>query len=1040
MRLTELFIRRPVLSVVVSVLIFVAGLRGVQTLPIQQFPTTVSATIQIQTNDYGADAATIAGFITTPIENAVAATDGLDYVTSQSQTSTSTITLYLKLNQDPNRAMTEVQAEVNGAESLLPTGFQPPVVTITNNTGFAYALTLASDTLTVAQVSDYAARIVQPLLQAVPGVDDVQNQSGVKIALRVWFDPARLAGYGLTATDAVNALTNNDFVAGVGQTLGGMTFDYLAINSGLHSVAEFERLVIHQSGGALVRLGDVARVELGTDTTNISLDTNIGNDGVFLAVNITPTANLLTTVRGLAAAVDRIKSELPPGITVSVDFNGATFVEASRQETIASLLEALAIVALVIFLFLGSLRSLLIPLVTIPLSLVGTFALMAVLGFSINLLTLLAMVLAIGLVVDDAIIIVENVNRQLAGGMTPLESAIQAARELGGPIIAMTVVLIAAYLPVGLQKGLTGALFTEFAFTLAAAVTVSAILALTLSPMMCARLLRPHGAGGPRLTGLSDRLLRAMQSLYGRLLRAVLAVWPLAIAVGVAILAVIPFLFIQAGHELAPQEDQGVIVANAQSPPNAGLDQLNLYDPQVTKALGAVAESTAWWNIDTPGNISDGVVLRPWGQRRRNADQIQATLQDALTRVPGLQFGVFQPPSLPSGQGQPIQFVVEGDGPIEALASVSDRMLLDARRSGLFAFIDKDLKIDQPQTTIVLDRERIAELGLDVATVGNNLNWLLGGNFVNYFSVGQRSYRVMPLVVRDQRLNPSQILDYPIANIGGVPIKLSSVATLSHQVVPEQINHFQQLASASLQGIPAPGVTVDVAYRYLQRLARADLPNGYSTDTSGPLREYVAESGSFLPSFAFAMVIIYLALAALFESFRDPLVILVSVPMSVAGALLFVWLGVGGATINLYSEIGLVTLAGLISKHGILIVEVAREQQLGGRTKREAVEIAAILRLRPILMTTAAMVLGVMPLVLATGAGAHARFVMGLVIASGLAIGTLFTLFIVPAVYILVAARRMVPDRQRRAGASFINTPSARPLNLAKGSPLETPP
>ncbi len=1020
MRLTELFIRRPVLSVVVSVLILVAGLRAAASLPVQQFPTTVSATITIQTNDYGADAATIAGFITTPIENAVAATDGLDYVTSQSQTGQSTITLYLKLNQDPNRAMTEVQAYVNGAEALLPVGFQPPLISIFNNSQSALYISVSSQVLSSAQVADYVARVVQPQLQSVTGVQQATNQANLKIALRVWFDPHKLAGYGMTASDAVAALENNDFITGAGQTLGGMTFLNLAVNSGLHTVDEFRNLVIRTSGTALVRLRDVALVEFGSDTTNMSAITDQGHGGALITVNITPTANLLATVHAVVTVADRIRAQMPPGIHLGIDFNAGDFVEASRHEMLISLVEALAIVAAVIFLFLGSFRSVLVPLVTIPLSLIGTFALMAALGFSINLLTLLALVLAIGLVVDDAIIVVENVNRHLAEGFSPTESAILAARQLGGPIIAMTVVLIAAYLPVGLQKGLTGALFTEFAFTLAASVTVSAVLALTLSPMMCARMLRPHGGAirPPFLTRFSEWLLGTMQSLYGQLLRLVLRVWPLAILVGVVILACIPIMFEQAGRELAPQEDSGFIVINGQSPPNASLDQLTLSDPYVTRVLSSVPEHAAWWNYDIPGNISDGLVLKPWSERTRTSADVQAEVQTALDHVPGLSFAAFQPPSLPASEGYPIQFVVESSGPIEALASVSDRMIVDARRSGLFAYIDKDLKIDQPQTTIVLDRNRIAELGLDVATIGNNLNWLLGGTFVNYFSVQQRSYRVMPMVVRDQRLTASQILDYPIANIGGVPIKLSSVATLSHQVVPEQINHFQQLGSTTLQGITAPGVTVDTAYRYLQRLARADLPSGFATDTSGPLREYVTESGSFLPSFAFAMVIIYLALAALFESFRDPVVILVAVPMSVAGGLLFVWLGVGGATINLYSEIGLVTLAGLISKHGILIVEVAREQQLLGRSKREAIEIAAILRLRPILMTTAAMVLGVMPLVLASGAGARSRFVMGLVIASGLAIGTMFTLFIVPAFYLLVAGRRGRGPAGRATGRS----------------------
>ena len=938
MHFTEVFIRRPVLSLVVSALILLAGLRAQLLLPVQQYPTTVSATIQIVTNYYGADAATVAGFITTPIENAVAATNGLDYVISQSQTGVSTVTLYMKLNQDLDRAMTEVQTYVAGAEGLLPAGFQQPLITLGNSSLPALQISVTSHVLSPEQLSDYAARVLQPQLQAVAGVQQVQNQAGIKLALRVWCDARKLGGYGMTATDAVAALQNDDLVTGIGQTLGGMTFVNLAVNSGLHTVDEFRRLVLKRAGTAVVRLGDVAAVELGSDTTDANINTDEGSGGSFLSVSITPTANLLATVHGAVEVANRVGAQLPPGMHLHIDYNAADYVDASCGEMLTSLAEALAIVVVVVVVFLGSLRSALVPLITIPLSLIGTMALMAPLGFSVNLLTLLAFVLAIGLVVDDAIIIVESVDRHLVAGLPPTESAILAARQLGTPIIAMTSVLIAAYLPIGLQKGLTGALFTESAFTLAAAVTVSAILALTLSPMMCVGLLRaPGGRSGRRLAPVaraSNELLGTIQFVYVKLLGMVLNAWKLAIVAGLAVLASIPLLYQRAGHELAPQEDTGFIIVNGTSAPNADLDQLTLYDPQVIAALKSFPEGKAWWNVDTQGSVNDGLVLKPWGERHRSTSGIQAKLQARLDAVPGLSFAAFQPPPLPVAQGYPLQFVIESSAPIETLASVSDRMILQARRSGLFAYIDKDLKIDQPKDTLELDRNRIAELGLDVAAIGNNLNWLLGGNFVNYFSIQQRSYRVMPMVVRDQRLNASQILDYPIANIGGVPIKLSSVATLSSHVVPEQINHFQQLESATLSGIPAPGVTIDAAYRFLQKLARADLPSGFATDTSGPLREYVRQSGAFLPSFGFALAIIYLALAALFGSFRDPLVILVAVPMSIAGALLFVWLGIGGATINLYSEIGLVTLAGLISKHGILIVEVAKEQQLLGRNKR----------------------------------------------------------------------------------------------------------
>ena len=1005
--LTELFIRRPVLSLVVSILILLAGLRGMLALPVQQFPATVSATIQIQTTYYGADAATVAGFITTPIENAVAQADGIDYLVSQSQTSTSTVTLYLRLNQDPAASMSQVQAYVNSVTNQLPQGFQTPVITLTNNSPDVMDIGVLSNVLSPEQASDYVARVIQPQLQAVTGVQNVQNELQMNRAVRIWLDPRRIASYGISANDVATALGNNDYVTGVGQTLGGTTYINLAITSGLHDVAAFRQLVVKRIGTSLIRLGDVARVEYGPDNNLIHLATNKGA-GAFISIHATPRANMLATANALEAVVAQLKTRLPPGLVIDIAFDTANTVRASLREVELSLAESLAIVALVIFLFLGSVRSVLIPLVTIPLSLIGTFALMAGLGFSINTLTLLALVLAIGLVVDDAIIIVENVNRHLADGMMPVNAAVLAARELAAPIVAMTVVLIAAYLPIGLQKGLTGALFTEFAFTLACSVTVSAILALTLSPMMSSVMLRPHHRGS-RLVDLADRVMHLMQRVYGAMLRRVLDVWPVMMVVVAAVVVAVVFMFNRATHELAPTEDADFLIVGGQVPPDMNVDSMVQFDPSIIRAFATVPEGVGYFLIDQPGAVQDGMILKPQRQRHRTSAQIAVTLQSALWRVAGVQLAAYQFPSLPGSQGMPIQFVVKGSSSIGVLAEASDRLLLEARRSGLFAYIDKDLKIDQPQTTIELDRARIAELNLQVSDIGNSLSQLLGGGYVNYFSQAGRSYKVEPLVLRERRLNPEQVLSYPIATVGGIPVPLSAVAHLSRQVVPEQIAHFQQLNATTLQGIPAPGVTVGAAYAFLQARAAADLPSGFATDTAGPLREYVTEQGSFLPSFVFAMAIIFLALAALFESFRDPVIIMVAVPMSLAGALLFVWLGLGGASINLYSEIGLVTLAGLISKHGILLVEVANEHQKLGWGKRAAIERAASLRLRPILMTTAAMVLGVMPLVLATGAGAAARYAMGLVIASGLAIGTVFTLFVVPSMYMLVAARHR-PD------------------------------
>lgn len=1007
MRLTDLFIRRPVLACVVSVLVLVFGLRAEQALPVSQFPHTVSGTIEIQTFDYGADPATIAGFITTPLEGAIAQAQGIDTMSSTSTTSLSDITVSLQLNYDPARALAEIQAYVTSVTSQLPQGAQASAITLSASSREVLDLSAYSDSLTPAQVTDYVHRLVVPRLQAVPGVQQVNVEGSPNVVMRAWLDPERLAAYGMSAAEVQAALAANNFVSGAGQTLGAATFVNLDINSGLHTEAQFRDLVVRQKANRIIRLGDVARVAFGSDPDNFKVMID-GKQGVYMDIHPTPAANALEVSDAVQRALAGIRAQMPAAMHIAVLNDAGRFIRMSIREVAITLAEALVIVSLVVFAFLGSPRSVLIPVVTIPLALIGTFAAMAMLGFSINLLTLLALVLATGLVVDDAIIVVENVNRHIAGGMRPLAAASRAARELALPILAMTVVLISAYIPLGLQGGLTGALFTEFAFTLAGSVTVSALLALTLSPMMCGHLLKPRRSGGDR--SLSERLEDATQAALDRVQRAyatalhtALRLRPLVLAFGLAVLVSIWFLFTGAKGELSPPEDQGYLIINGQGAPDATLDQLATYDRQIIGVLTTPTEGRGYWHVVSPSGFDDGLVLKPWDQRRRSVFAIANEVQAGLSRVAGAEMAVFTPSYLPGAHGLPIQFVLEGSGSFRDLNTVSDGFLDRVRASGLFAYAEKDLKIDQPQSTIVIDRDKLSTLGLSMSDVGSTLNAMLGGNFVGFFSNGERSYKVEPLVARKWRLNASQVLDYPIATIGGIPVPLSSVARIRQSVVPESVAHFQQLNATTIGAVPAPGVTQAQAYAWLQTLARDTLPSGYGTDTIGPLRQFVHESGGFAATFALAVIVTYLALAALFESFRDPLIILVSVPMSIAGALLFVWLGVGGASVNLFTEVGLVTLMGLISKHGILIVEVAREQQELGLSKQEAIERACALRLRPILMTTAAMVLGVLPLVFATGAGAASRYVMGLVIASGLSIGTLFTLFVLPAVYTVLA-------------------------------------
>jgi multidrug efflux pump len=1004
--LTDIFIRRPVLASVVSLLILVLGLRALGTLQVLQYPQTQNAVVTINTIYYGADPEVVAGFITTPLENAIAQANGIDYMTSTSTSGVSTIIVYLRLNYDADKALTEINTKISSVLSQLPNGTQQPTLTVrVGQTIDAMYIGFNSNVLAPNQTTDYLVRVVQPKLQAVAGVQTAEILGGKYFALRAWLDADKLAAYGLTAADVSQALAANNYISGLGNTKGQMVQFDLSASTDLHSLDDFRDLVLKQSAGAIVRLKDVANVTLGFD----DYDTDVGFDGqraVYIGIQVAPAANLLEVIRGVRAIFPGIQSQLPQGLTGQIVYDSTDFVNSAINEVVRTLAEAVLIVTFVVFAFLGSPRSVLIPVVAIPLSLIGTFTIMLLCGFSINLLTLLALVLAIGLVVDDAIIVVENVNRHLEDGMKPIPAAIQAARELAGPIVAMTVVLVAVYVPIGFQGGLTGALFTEFAFTLVGAITVSAIVALTLSPMMTSRLLRVS-AETPRwerrVIGFIDRRFEAIHRRYQSWLHGSLRYLPVTMVFALIVLGSIYFLYNSATSELAPQEDQGVIITSATTAADATLQQRQLYDRQIYRNFAAYPETDHVFQLDMPGQNIAGMVLRPWDRRTRTTAQLQPLVQQNTALIAGAQVVAFQPAPLPGSQGLPIQFIIGTTDSFLRLNDVAQKFLADARASGLFIFLDTDLRIDKPQTVVELDRSKTALLGLKMSDIGGALSAMLGGGYVNYFGLDGRSYKVIPQVQQRYRLNPEQLLNYYVRTAGGANVPLSTVARISTRTVPESLNHFQEVNDAMIQGVVAPGVALGTAIGFLQDLAARELPPGYSVDYGGLSRQYVQESGGFLLTFGFALVIIYLSLAALFESFRDPVIILVSVPMSIAGALFFVGLGVAGASINIYTEVGLVTLMGLISKHGILIVEFANNLQKAGHSRRSAIEQAAAIRLRPILMTTAAMVLGAVPLVIATGAGAASRFNMGLVIATGLAIGTLFTLFVVPGVYMLIA-------------------------------------
>jgi multidrug efflux pump len=1026
MKFTDLFIERPVLSIVVSLLILVLGARAVFQLPVSQYPQTENAVVTVSTTYYGADAQTIAGFITQPLEAAIAQAQGIDYLSSNSVAGQSIITATLRLNYDSNRAMTEINTQVNSVRNQLPPAAQQPVISVQIGQQIdAMYLGYFSDTIPPNNTTDYLLRVVKPKLDSIDGVQTAEILGGRTFALRAWLDPQRMAARGVSADDVYAALGSNNYLAGLGSTKGQMVSVDLKTNTDLSSLDDFRHLVVKRQNGALVRLEDVANVVLGAENYDFNVAFS-GQRSVFIGIKVAPRANILDVAARVRAALPDIASQLPTGVTQKLAYDATIFVTSSIKEVIKTLVQALIIVTVVIFLFLGSPRAVVIPVVAMPLSLIGAFFLMQALGYSINLLTLLALVLAIGLVVDDAIIVVENVDRHLKEGATPLQAALQAARELGGPIIAMTIVLVAAYVPIGLQGGLTGALFTQFAFTLAGAVTVSAIIALTLSPMMTAKIFRSEQEEG-RFTHFLDRTFNRVRDAYSRTLSSWLTTWSVVVVFGALILPGVIYLFVTSKSELAPQEDQGIVLEATTGPPDATLTQMQSYSDAefaIAKKFPEYQQMFQLTGAPTVNQGFGGVLFKTWDQRHRSAGQLQMLLQNEWNKIPGARVAAFQFPALPGSQGFPIQFVITTTEPIENLNEVATQVLDKARASGMFWFVDSDLKLDKPQQTVDVDRDMVSDLGLTQQNVGGSLAAALGGGYVNYFSIAGRSYKVIPQVLQVDRLNPDQVLDYQIHSGNGTLIPARTIASLKTSTVPETIGHFQQLNATTIGGVSA--VAEADALKFLRTTLKQVAPTGYNADYSGESRQYMLGSGSFVFTLLFALTIVYLALAAQFESFRDPAVILVSVPMALFGALIFINLGI--VTLNIYTQVGLVTLLGLVSKHGILIVQFANELQRAGHAKLAAIEEAAAVRLRPILMTTAAMCFGVVPLVIASGAGAAGRRSMGVVLFTGLSIGTLFTLFVVPAMYVFIGADHGHEARARGHQKDDGHAPTPEPV------------
>ncbi len=1006
MHFTDIFIKRPVLASVISLLILLIGLRSIALLNVRQYPRSDVAVVSVTTVYVGASAELIRGFITSPLEREIASADGIDYMESSSGPSVSTITVHLRLNYDSNAALTQITSKVNRVRNQLPPEAQDPVIDVqmSESTAAMY-LIFSSDELESNQITDYLYRVVQPKLTAVPGVQSAQILGARIFAMRIWLKPDRLAAYGLNPSQVWRAIAQNNYLSAVGSTKGSMVTVNLNASTDLHTAEEFRQLVVLQQNDATIRLGDVADVALGAESYEASVKFN-GQQTTAVAINVLPTANALTVINDVRKVFPQIVAELPRSVTASIPYDATDYIRSAIDEVIATLIEALLIVVVIIYLFLGTVRSVVIPIIAMPLSLVGACFLMLALGFTINLLTLLAMVLAVGLVVDDAIVVVENIHRHIEEGLSPVAASLKGARELGGPVIAMTITLAAVYAPIGFQSGLTGTLFREFAFTLAGAVIVSGIVALTLSPMMCSKLLRHDDGSKQRFAHFLDRQFDRVRGGYERLLHSTLNYRPVVVVFALVVFASLVPFYQLAKTDLAPDEDQGMIIAFGTAAPNANIDQIALYSGEVAKVAATFPEVSQTIQIDGYPASNNNITLfalKPWDQRVKTTMQLLPEVTQKLGSVAGLRALAFLRPPLPGAGGANVQFiVVSTDDPLR-IAQVADALVLEAFKSGMFVYADNSLKFDQSQGYLEVDRDKAATLGMSMAQIGADLGALLGGNNVNFFNVQGRSYRVIPQAERTFRLNPEQIGSYYVRAGNGALVPLSTVASVRYEAQPQALNRFQQLNAATITCVPKPGVTQGQALDFLNAKARELFPEGYSVDYAGQSRQFVQESGAFLVTLGFAVIIIFLVLAAQFESFRDPLIIMLSVPLAVSGALAFVCIGYHGLSLNIYTKVGLITLVGLVTKHGILITQFANHLQAEGKSRRAAVEEAAGVRLRPILMTTAAMVLGVMPLVFASGAGAVSRQHMGLIIATGMSIGTLFTLFVVPAAYSLLA-------------------------------------
>jgi len=1007
MRLTDLFVKRPVLAIVVNLVILIAGLQSIRALSVRQYPRSDIAVVRVSTVYVGANADLVRGFITTPLERVIASADGIDYMESSSAQGLSTITVHLKLNYDTNAALTQIQAKVAQVRNDLPPEAEAPIIELeTADTQFASVyLSFSSADLDQNQITDYLTRVVQPKLSAISGVQRADILGKRTFAMRIWLKPDKMAALGISPSTLRDALARNNYLSALGRTKGSMVSVNLIANTDLRTPEEFRQLVVKEKGGVIVRLGEIADVALGAEDYEQDVRFN-GETATFMGVWVLPTANSLDVIRKVREALPEIKASVPAGMNVGVPYDSTEYIQDAINEVLRTLTETLLIVIVVIYLFLGSVRAVIIPIVAIPISLIGAVFLMLVAGFTINLLTLLAIVLSVGLVVDDAIVMVENVERHLHSGKTRLRAAIDAARELVGPIIAMTITLAAVYAPVGLQGGLTGTLFREFAFTLAGAVIVSGIVALTLSPMMGSKLLR-EGGTERGFAGWINRRFEGVRRIYTRVLAGTLQYRPVILVLWLIVAALTVPFYMFSQRELAPAEDQGVVFSYIQTSANSTLDQTNLFTGQVLDVYRSFPETASIFQLTSPTGGFGGMVTKPWSERKKTTQDLLVQSLGPLSKIPGIRAIPRTPPPLPGGGDFPVDFVISSPGEPQQLVELAGKLVQKAFSSGQFIFADADLKFDQPQAEVVFDRDKLRSQGVDLSRAGQDLSTLVGGDYVNRFSIQGRSYKVIPQVKRTERLTPDQLSQMYITGSDNRLVPLSTFATLQTSAQPRELKKFQQLNAVRIQGVIPPAVPLDQALSVLENEARAILPQGFTIDYAGESRQLRVEGSKFLGTFLLSAILIYLVLAAQFESFRDPFIILAgSVPLAISGALLFSFLGL--TTLNIYSQVGLITLVGLVSKNGILIVQFANHLQETGTDKLNAIIEAAGTRLRPILMTTAATVVGHFPLVLATGPGAGARNSIGIMLVSGMIVGTLFTLLVVPSIYMLVARTREV--------------------------------